>query len=781
MGCGRQNNLLFYCMSDQTNKELFYETIHMLPHVGDNSDASRESDYVRTQLDLIKDSRKRIPPTISLNGRDIGYTDKSDEEYLKDKVRIDTGVRLNTYEPLKNNRYDPYIGYLYNEGLLEDSGTVRYVSHYVNINSAHRNKEPIVETDEVIILSENPLNFNASSNSMFISHPNHDFIVNDRITLTGAATSSTRLKSIVSGSNGYDFVNGSSYMKINMTHGIDLSYAETSILVDISGVVGNIASGTSSYVNNIPVNIINKCHVVYLVPSDPAFPGSEIASPNAFYVLLTRQFISTSPFVPVSHSFTVKFLAIGGVPLNVINAEYPIDTDHLNGFHIIRSISDFGYTVQLDQTAAYSPGPAGGTNVKVGKILNIETGYPRPNNYEISLGNVFHNVISVKLISSEFPNTRLAIMDGENANNKLYWNNLDDGTHLYSLEIEPGNYTPAELITELEAKFAATERINFAIDNADPDNQIVPPYTNTHFVKMEIETTSNIVKFTSFREIVLSKPIVETDPVITEGTDVTTLPQEVAGATFTLTFEHSAHGLSVGDVILVQNAITHLGIPSAVINGEHAITEVVSPDRYRFQLSKFNLGSGVADTGGGQAVSVFTPNIFRLRFDESDTVGDLLGFRNVGESTSIYDFSNEITNQDLYQFEQPVNSLGETIDVKQNFLQLSGDDYVLMVTDKISNLTSTGPIKSAFAKIILCDIPGKTIYNSFVKMHPIKQQMIPEIESLEFSFYATNGAFYNFHDIDHSFTLEIITTEELPKGSNISARSGRVNTQGVAT
>ena len=40
------------------------------------------------------------------------------------------------------------------------------------------------------------------------------------------------------------------------------------------------------------------------------------------------------------------------------------------------------------------------------EITSINAGYPNPNNYVIDLGEVFHDVISVKLASSEIPNNR---------------------------------------------------------------------------------------------------------------------------------------------------------------------------------------------------------------------------------------------------------------------------------------------------------------------------------------------------------------------------------------
>ena len=65
------------------------------------------------------------------------------------------------------------------------------------------------------------------------------------------------------------------------------------------------------------------------------------------------------------------------------------------------------------------------------------------------------------MVSSEFPNTAKAIRDQppERANNKIYWNNLNNGDTLYSITVPPGNYTPDELESTMNELFAQTCRI----------------------------------------------------------------------------------------------------------------------------------------------------------------------------------------------------------------------------------------------------------------------------------------------------------------------------------
>ena len=45
---------------------------------------------------------------------------------------------------------------------------------------------------------------------------------------------------------------------------------------------------------------------------------------------------------------------------------------------------------------------------------------------------------------------------------------------------------------------------------------------------------------------------------------------------------------------------------------------------------------------------IYAPNIFRLRFDKSDTLGNILGFRYAGKNTSITNYETTITNNESY-------------------------------------------------------------------------------------------------------------------------------------
>lgn len=80
--------------------------------------------------------------------------------------------------------------------------------------------------------------------------------------------------------------------------------------------------------------------------------------------------------------------------------------------------------------------------------------FPSPNNYEINLLEDLKNVVHMSLITAEFPFDSYLI----NSNNNLLYLAYND--LVYSISIETGNYTEAELAAELTAKLNTTVNAN---------------------------------------------------------------------------------------------------------------------------------------------------------------------------------------------------------------------------------------------------------------------------------------------------------------------------------
>lgn len=803
-------------MSNHTNKDILYNNLLLNRHIGGQGDPQLQTvgQHISDQLKILKDGNRYLPPNSryslgnnqNVNNR-TGYNPRIQyaNPYENNPYATDqsfSNYNDNGYKPKHNDvylrndadRHDPYAGYLYSRGLMSDGyQRRRYISKFVDINSVFRRQKPIIETEEPVLLNTDPLRFTNKSNVVFVSHADHGYEINDPITLTGVVSRNSILRTF-RGTNlpTFEIPAGCNFMKIYYTHRIPLDYTGNTVMITLSGIKGDRGSSDqSSFLGSIPTNVINNTHSIKMTLTNDDIrcnvndiitryndPNYFTPSSNYFFIILPVSMqnpINQAPYTLRDYNFRLLFDSLVGIPLNQLNARYPVDPDHLYGYHIIKSITNDGYTIELPTNAVVNVASGqfaygGGNCIYVAKITSISTGYSTPNQYKIGLGNVYHNVISVRLVSSEIPNTEKAIRDETvgNANNKLYWNDIDDGEYLYSISIPPGNYSPADLITTIQNAFLATPRVNAITEEQRQALGIT--YTSRHFVQMGININTDEVIFKSFKEFILNNPIVEVDPDIPDSSTIQVDPN----TTYTITLNHPNHGMTqAGQTILIQNAINHKGIPASAINGERVVTEILDENRYKVQLPKFNLLDDRTETGGGVNVFVYIPDFFRMRFDQEDTMGAVLGFRNPGDPTSITPFTNVVSNNNKYAFEPDTNSNGQTIAIRNNSLQLSGDNYIIMVINPLKTFYSLGKIKDAFAKIILCDSPGRILYNTFVPMVHIYEDPLHELYELDVSFYSPDGSLFNFNGVDHSYTLEIVTVNDIPEGTGINASTGK--------
>lgn len=822
-------------MSDHTNRDLYTNPKYIHRYVGGNQNVQpiNNQNYVQNQLDLIRESNNKLPPRIrpyhnnvdrirpyinEVNPRNTDKYNEIDERNryyesiqanlgnnnqssisrsINDNYTNNTNNVNNTDSTISNTvnqnfkggyqtqkglyfrpestRYDSYEGFLHKKGLLDDgTNRRRFKTTYINIDSKFRIREPSSQVEDAFLLLQDPLTFRKGSNTIFVNHPNSNYEEGDLITLTGATARQTILRTFDdNGEPSLQIPAGCNFMRITMMHGIPLDYTGTEIQVEFNGIRGDRGTvETSSFLGNIPTNILNSRYSIKLsLSEDDLSDGCDLSDypadyldegPDHFFVILPRAMHNPAnepAYVLREYNYKVLCLSLAGIPLNLINAEYPITPDRRNGFHVIRNVGSQGYNIETINTAVQDA-DLGGSCIYIARITSVNTGYPNPNSYSIDLGRTFHDIVSARLISIEFPNSQQVFRIGDEfGNNMLCWNDIDDGDFLYCIEVPTGNYTPARLAAVLEGLFFNTPRVNAGAD-------IGATYTQNHFVQVSIDTETDIVTFKSFKEFVLVEPI----------TDVTPTPSATtpAGTQFILTITHPGHGLtSAGETVMITDAIAHLGIPASSLNSEHEVFEIIDENSYRIRLPRLNLESTKEDTKGGASVTILVPDLFRLRIDQENTLGGLLGFRNPEDPNSVTSFSTVITNNDPYAFDVNTNAFGEPLDLTNNAVQISGDNYVLMIADPLVTLYSIGPIKEAFAKINLCDLPGKILFNSHVSTSKLYEDPIHELSTLNIAFYSPDGSLYDFNGLDHSFTIEIVTVQDIPSGTGISANTGR--------
>ena len=784
----------------------------------------------------IKCDRKNINQTDEDYINQIEILEKNmEKQYDKNKAKlINTnkkifvgefnGQNITHTSDTKKKEYDPYYNFLYHHGLLNNDSINNYSRYYVNIDSMHRNKNPHGVYENITQLNINSILFTRNSPTIKIYNPGHLYLINDRVSLSNITGKTVKLMTfgyvnldIENTTTGelttnkikqttFELIPNTPYMKIYFSHQL---YVEKNITlngttytfnnddfyetfdisklnVNISGIRSNMFdANVGSYFDNIPLVMINNQHNIIII--DP-FDGK--IRRNVFYIKLNKIYIPMNDAFQTplpSYAFTITFNYLGGIPINLLNTGYPISIDNVNGYHVVSDITknNDGITDTYSfQSLAMSCGMInekkyvletnyiGGNNVIEKKVIDIVKGYVDQNHYKIHLSRAFTNVISVKMVSSEFPNTEPIIRSHEanitKNNNKIYWQNMDDGDYVYSFSVDEGVYDLTDLRTVLQEKFYATPRIYYNRDNIDNtySKKTTPSYTNHNYVIIVVNPSTGVILFKSYRELFLFKPIIAITPEIpldfTQDQDFL--------INYVLTIRHPNHGINVGDNILLSNVVDTMGISSSIISAEHIVTSVIDKDTYQITLPAVNLSTVRNDVKGGVNVGVYVPNMMRLRFDFQDTLGSLLGFRDVGLSTSITPYKFPISTNDMYYNELTVDVNGDDKKIGPNSINLGSYNYILVVCNQVESLINNGPIKNAFAKILMSDSPQKTIFNSFVLMSSSVD--IAQLSELEFSFYTPYGLLYNFNGLDHSFTLEITTLNNIPSNTNINSLTG---------
>ena len=719
-----------------------------------------------------------------------GKNNNIQEENIKEQINIieNNNNKLLSKDKINNNnklkdlyfnnykRYDPYVEYLNDKGLIDKDNTNkrRYKKNYIDIYSKYRMKEPTTIKDESYILNNNPIKFVLNSNVLEITHKNHNYKTGDLISLNGIRPKEYILRT-KNNLNKPSFIippNGN-FMKIFYKHDLILENYNNDCYIELEGIKGDRGTNNlTSYLGNIPINLINTTHKIILeltvddIPADcdlSNYPSDILDyNDNSFFIKLPKSMhnpLNEPAYLLKEYNYKIKFLNIAGIPLNLLNADYPINSERLNGFHKIIDYSTNTYKIQINAFAIKTIND-GGNNIIISKIQEIKIGYPNSNNYIIDIGKTYNNIISARLISMEFPNAEQVINNNiGKQNNKIYWNNIDDGDVLYNIEVPPGNYTPDTLSTRLEELFFNTERIITS-------ETLGRTYTKNHYVQVSINTNTDLVSFSMYKEYILNEPFVNVSPEIYLNTNFDNNPDDTQ---YTITIYHPGHNfINSGQKILISNAIENLGIPASIFNTEHVVHEIIDDNYYTIILPKFNLSNTRNLTKGGVSVKIYVPDLFRLRFDLQDTMGYLLGFRNPGNQNSITNYASVITNNDKYILENDINSFGQPISLSNNSIQLSGHNYVLMVINPLNTIKSITPVKDIFAKIQLCDLPGKFLFNSNIDTINEYDNPINNLSNLEIQFYTPDGDLFDFNGIDHSFTLELITINEIPKMTNIN-------------
>lgn len=636
----------------------------------------------------------------------------------------------------------------------------KYKTTPYNIDSRYRNIKPknILDSN-IIILNNDPLSFTSNSNIVKINIPNHTFNIKDRIILENVSGFNMIL------SNNIYLMYNFNYAIININnHNIIKSKTNSQKIIlepleDLGRYFGSLS--TNNFIG--PKEIVFMEDIDFIpqnIYSELKITETELKNNYLFFELpfiytseqIVDEKVSFTNFYNIPKMFRFKFSSIASIDIGYINANYPITYNRFNGFHEITNTDNDNIYIEL-KLYANNNIISGGKNIKISKIVKSLEGFVESNNYIVNLKKNFTNVVRIELISTEFFFLdNLIKSSGTYKNNKLYWQHLDDGNTIYSIEVKEGNYNPDNLIEEITNSMNNVERLG-----STDENKIYNLFDVT------LNNDTNLVKFIAYKfEFLpnsLSAKLIEIN-----GNEY-----------YEITVTHKNNLVEINDIISIKGARNIGKIPNSVINMDHIVYKVNNRiSTYSFILEPFKaLGVDNIDGDGGDAISIKTRARVRFLFDKTDTIGNILGFKNVGEENSITNFNHIVTNQDDYIYPNVFDYVGN-LNINNNILNLTGPElYLMMHLNNYESIISNSSMGSCFAKILLTGSPGDAIFNTYIN-YPVEFDIpIKSLNELNIRFTFPDGTLPNFNNLNHSFTLLI--TEELYTNDIIGKNSNNIN------
>lgn len=633
-------------------------------------------------------------------------------------------------------------------------------STLLNIDSSYREQyAKNICSSDVKILPINPLTI--SYNTVTINYPNHNLSIGDNIVIQNVEGESKTLIDC------YYLINNFNYLVINYgNNNINVNYKEyvNSLFINMQ-LVGSQLS--NNIINNICFNSLFGIKQVYLANDILSSSlnylkqfaievfGSydiNILNQNCLFIELPDIYINpNNNYVVVNQIFKITYLHIGGINIGYLNSNYPINNDNFQSSQMVSNIIDENtFQIQL-KYSSYGLYIGGGKNVQIMKIINSITGYPNANYYVINLKKTFNNVTNIQLISTEFPYVDIVIQ--KNVNDKLYWKNIQDGQNIYNIVMEEGFYSSETFLNKLRSLLNLVPRYNYTSLNQSYNN-------------FDIILESNIQKITF-------KPY-----NLTKLPNCISCKQQVIDSViyYVINIKHSNNFLQVNDTVTISgsesvtvNSIhqsdSYLLIDKSYINKTFLVYSTNLNNSYDIILGSSDIiNTTIVSTqsNGGVDIVIKSPTQISFLFNYTDTIGNILGFKDVGFPYSILDYSSLITNQDIYINSNNLDPVGNIVSYSSGFLGFVGvNNYFLMYLNDIDYINMPNSQNPAFAKILLTGNPGDILFNTFVS-NPLttysKCFPISDLSQLTISFSYSDGNSVNFRNINHSFTLQI--TEE---------------------
>lgn len=354
-----------------------------------------------------------------------------------------------------------------------------------------------------------------------------------------------------------------------------------------------------SFVKDVPLNqtIVFPMEISEFSSSSDSFPDGTLdgrqtiqmkVTPSVTYFeLLAFDKKWPTGMTTVRCSFVLKSIHIGGIGVEEIQANLPVDKEHGSASKTVYQVDNDRIVISTTTKALFTTQSTGGNGMYVAKILTESKGFEKPESYYQSLDRVYSNVARIRLISTEFP-CSVTNVDGKSP--IKYEGQSNPYLPLLSVIIPKGCYAPDQL----------TRAIIHAM-NAQEETLV-----DTNGVSRRRYFKAG-KKSSSFFEI--------------EGRCLLTIPKsqfslntEIRRVQFTV----KSHGLSNGDTVTFpdpSNAL--LDFPATVLSDSKGIEDL---DIFQVQVTPKLL----QELKDASFVDLDVPSPFRF---QTSSVMDMLGFR----------------------------------------------------------------------------------------------------------------------------------------------------------
>ena len=219
------------------------------------------------------------------------------------------------------------------------------------------------------------------------------------------------------------------------------------------------------------------------------------------------------------------------------------------------------------------------------------------------------------------------------------------------------------------------------------------------------------------------------------------------------------HGLKDGDIFFLYGAQCIGGVKPMNLNTVHGekrkniatqveketqkTVRVIDGNNIQFQTSYQSFPSA-RRLGGGYSICISSNN--------ATNAEKLLGYKNYG-------FKAVQTNTDC---------LGQNT----QFINLNNIDYVLLVSDVLNHMLTTGPVGECFAKIQLSEPSGQVCFNTYVTNDQVFDTPEARLDQIDLAVYRPDGKPFDLRGRNYSVTLQIEEYQDRLRNVEISSRRG---------